>query len=135
MGKKEFDFIVRPFSVKNKKSSRKKAPKRAKTAKRAKKVKRAPKARAPKHAKKPALKWAKNTKLPKRIKKKIKVSKTPLKHPIERRFDMYSEDIYEPFGCRHSHHMNCIRCGLMQFAIGMVTGLAMALLIAKVAFV
>ena len=57
--------------------------------------------------------------------------------PIERRYDYYSERCPSPLEsemCAHEHHMNCIRCGLIQFLIGLVTGVTMALAIARIVF-
>ncbi len=68
---------------------------------------------------------------------KVKVRKPKARHAIERRADILSESFpasFEYDDCVHEHHMNCIRCGLVQFMIGFVTGLTMALLMARILF-
>lgn len=70
-----------------------------------------------------------------RKKRKVSAKKAPRKqawepglHPGDLVEHLYRDPVAL---CEHDHHMNCIKCGLMQFSIGMVTGLVSALILIR----
>ena len=115
MVKKDFDFLVVEPSVKVRRSQR---------------IKRV--SVTSKHKK------ATPQRIRKQIRKANSVARRKARAPIERRADYISDYHRSPFSedylCQHEHHMNCVRCGLLQFLIGLVTGMTMALVIARLIF-
>ena len=148
MAKREFDFITLEYpgmerkTVRAKRTSvnhkaKKKSAKVEETADLTVKPKRRKTVKAvkPKNFKVVSSKPRKTKKTKPRKTKTVHTVRPIGQTPIEREFDEYIDEPYSTHdNCNHSHHMHCIRCGLQQFAIGMVTGLAMALIIAKIAF-